>query len=521
MKKLLLSVMCLAAMWSCNTQDPENSKVDEGNIYMRLSLKMETKSGTDEDGDTNSNADPDYEVGSTSENNVNSVSIALVEKGGKGGYVTAKVTGDKLEEAVNPANTYIASFESQQLEPNATYYVYIYANCDAPAAFDADEVRDPATLNTMAAPNNFWMTNAYAANEVTLPSDLSPYTQAHSPFNLGAHSVERSVARFDFLSKNDNKFEILKENDVNATITLTSAAIINQSKNHYMFRRVSDDGSNNGWTVGGIETPRNYVVDTDYSAKANGYTENIKTNFNAHMTDPTNWSWIQLASLSQNDNWKGEGEKDHDPSDYKVMAYVKENTIPNIDEQEKGITTGVVFKGQITGNAIPTGEQKGMIFVFENVLYGNWEAVVTASQAPDAPATLINAVNKVQNAFGETAVTDPTDAATAKRFSDAGFTGYNPDADGNYYAYYYYWNRHNDNLDNARMGNMEFAVVRNNVYKLCVDKIAKFGHPDPKDPKNPDPDPEDPTDPDESLNYYFNVTVKVLPWVVRVNHIEF
>ena len=71
------------------------------------------------------------------------------------------------------------------------------------------------------------------------------------------------------------------------------------------------------------------------------------------------------------------------------------------------------------------------------------------------------------------------------------------------------------------MGNMEFAVVRNNVYKLCVDKIAKFGHPDPKDPKNPDPDPEDPTDPDESLNYYFNVTVKVLPWVVRVNHIEF
>ena len=45
------------------------------------------------------------------------------------------------------------------------------------------------------------------------------------------------------------------------------------------------------------------------------------------------------------------------------------------------------------------------------------------------------------------------------------------------------------------MGVMEFATVRNNVYKLSVNKITEFGHPgDPDD----DPDPEDPGDPDES-----------------------
>ena len=71
----------------------------------------------------------------------------------------------------------------------------------------------------------------------------------------------------------------------------------------------------------------------------------------------------------------------------------------------------------------------------------------------------------------------------------------------------------------ATMGTMEFAVVRNNVYKLCVDNIYKLGHPTPG--KDPDPDPEDPFDPDEDLNYYFNVTARVLPWTVRVNHIEF
>ena len=63
---------------------------------------------------------------------------------------------------------------------------------------------------------------------------------------------------------------------------------------------------------------------------------------------------------------------------------------------------------------------------------------------------------------------------------------------------------------------MEFAVVRNNVYKLCVDYITKLGHPAPGQPV---PDPVDPEDPNESGEYYFGVSVTVVPWVVRVNHI--
>ena len=89
---------------------------------------------------------------------------------------------------------------------------------------------------------------------------------------------------------------------------------------------------------------------------------------------------------------------------------------------------------------------------------------------------------------------------------------------------YYYWNRHNDNNDNSVMGIMEFCVVRNNVYKLAVTSINNFGHPVPGVDPNPDPvdpDPVDPDDPDEETNVYFNVSVKVLPWVVRVNNIEF
>lgn len=90
--------------------------------------------------------------------------------------------------------------------------------------------------------------------------------------------------------------------------------------------------------------------------------------------------------------------------------------------------------------------------------------------------------------------------------------------DSGYYCYYYYWNRHNDNGNNGVMGPMEFAVVRNNVYKLAVTEISKLGHP--RIPLN-DPDSPTPDTPDEKENVYITVDAKVLPWVVRVNNIKF
>ncbi|MBQ7998434.1 MAG: hypothetical protein IJ296_03830 [Bacteroidales bacterium] len=50
MKKLLISALCLAAMWSCSTDDPATPENQAGDMYMQLSLKMETKSGTNYQG---------------------------------------------------------------------------------------------------------------------------------------------------------------------------------------------------------------------------------------------------------------------------------------------------------------------------------------------------------------------------------------------------------------------------------------------------------------------------------------
>ncbi len=115
------------------------------------------------------------------------------------------------------------------------------------------------------------------------------------------------------------------------------------------------------------------------------------------------------------------------------------------------------------------------------------------------------------------------DAATKRKVKDeVGFTLYQSSKDEannpGYFCYYYYWNRHNDNGDSGAMGAMEFAVVRNNVYKLAVTKIDELGHP--RVSEN-DPDPKDPEDPDEKDDVFFKLAVEVLPWTVRVNNIEF
>ena len=494
---LLASALFIAA--GCEKSPVDQGTTDEGNVYMQFSVKMlSTRSQTDNEGEGNSNSDatPDTEVGLAKENTISTVDIVLV------GSNTVKATN--VTPVAADGSTYVAKFDKKTIAAGK-YDVYIYANCTSPETFAIDQTSD-ADVSAMTQDNKFWMTNAYAAAQVDITAEaLKACTTPQNPYNLGAHTVERSMARFDY--KQSGAFNM----GAGITLTLTDAALINQSKAHYMFRRVtagSEPTATNA-VVGGAEVPTNWVVDTDWSNKVAG-------NFDAQLSDPSNWHWTSLASLTTNDNYDG---------DYKIWCYAKENTIPGIDAQKHNVSTGVVFKAEITADATASAEvtaamaAKKRIYVFNNVLYGAWKDVKAAAETGTDP-TLQAAYN--QAATGVAADAEPTGAAAAA----AGFTGYSP-KNGTYYVYYYYWNRHNDNLDPYNMGVMEFAVVRNNVYKLAVDKISRFGHPTPPDPSNPDPDPEpdpdpvDPDDPDESVNYYFNVTVKVLPWTVRINNIEF
>ena len=282
--------------------------------------------------------------------------------------------------------------------------------------------------------------------------------------------------------------------------------------------------------------------------------------------------WIDDVLGNSEDN------EEYGKTGYRIWRYVTENSIPTNDNQRVGISTGIVFKGKllagsglaeknkdladaINGNyAIPEdlignvytynvdNKAYPILYVFQNVIYVGWNAGVkkAADEDDSQESDLYKAcyktvtvggvgktVTEFYNALVQAKGTDGENAALAafrEAATSAGFTLYQASDDGadnvedshdagvGYYCYYYYWNRHNDNGRINTMGPMEFAVVRNNVYKLMVTGITKLGHPRISDN---DPDPLDPEDPDENGDVYLTVSVDVLPWVVRENNIEF
>ena len=88
-----------------------------------------------------------------------------------------------------------------------------------------------------------------------------------------------------------------------------------------------------------------------------------------------------------------------------------------------------------------------------------------------------------------------TEGETAKEKEISGFV-----------VSYYYFIRHNYDSTTHVLGEtgpMQFAVVRNNIYKLSVTSLNGL------------PVPYDPSDPDEPQNAYISVELKVLAWAKR------
>lgn len=413
----------------------------------------------------------------------------------------------------------------------------------------------------------------------------------------GAISVERSVARFDFkdASPGNNTYDVVTDPEDDSKyiiqIQLTKMALVNMSKQFYYLRRVSPNGKNENTTLCGTETSANYVVDTDTDDKIGGESCNIiknntyadHFNFCLGHTYPedgvTKWAidptareqWYTstisdvLKGTEDNPDWNGT------TGDYRIWRYVIENTIPDdVDYQVNGISTGIVFKGQMiaVGEDDVEEDKKSslykaltkatgnpavdpILYVFDKQIYVSWtevraaaieqaqgsplydavfgtpkDDVIPAVAEGDKPAVYSNdetSADYLWNAWHnvEGGKTEANLKAFKKAATGNDFTIYESSIDegkAGYYCYYFYWNRHNDNGNNGIMGPMEFDVVRNNVYKLAVTGIRKLGHP--RVTEN-DPDPVDPENPDEDGDVYLSVSVKVLPWVVRINNIEF
>ena len=61
-----------------------------------------------------------------------------------------------------------------------------------------------------------------------------------------------------------------------------------------------------------------------------------------------------------------------------------------------------------------------------------------------------------------------------------------------------------------------YGVVRDNWYKLSVDKIGKIGTAEPVDPSTTTPDT-----PDDEIENFISVHVHIVPWVLRSQSVQF
>ena len=525
-----------------SANNEESTEESTSQVFMQFNLELpEVSRSTTQIG---GGSDAGVEIGKDYENQVSEVLVVITD-------ATEGSTYDKFiakSSVVTPSSanntTYVVPFKTTELTSSAGKSVNVYVYCNPTekltkaTTFDVNKdyyTLTDATNATIWTKNKFLMTNADKDYKRTLPANLDNYKVESNPFDLETIKVERAAARFDYKSSDDNETYTLMEDengDPEVTVTLTDMALVNLSKEFYYLRRVSADGTSTNATIGGTEMNTNYVVDTDYEWKGK-YSEETTDKashffyvYNPNSASTTDYAWTSISSLTSEDNdesWNS-GENANDKrKGYKIWRYATENTIPaQVSNQKKGITTGVAFKGEIKGvsddmRTLLNGTNT--VYVFDNILWGTWDNVKNAAEAKESGTTTL--ANPLLAAAYNKAMEDPdaSDTEIEKKAVTAGFTIFRPNTTTKKYeVLYYYWNRHNDNDNNGSMGPMEFAVVRNNVYKLSVTGVDKFGHPtDPDD----DPDPENPEDPDEEDDVYFKVAVEVLPWVVRINDIKF
>lgn len=574
-------IICAAGMMalglsSCSSDEPANGggqETDNGNLYARIQLFVPggSRSATDDfDGTTNS--EDGFEIGKTYENNVNDVTVVLATyDSGSKTYTPVAVSTSAATPAPgssNDAPVFNIVFRHDEIKASAEKTVYIFAYCNAqsmlnPATdFTASTFTDKIATIASAdeeqgiwAPGNFLMVNApnIAIPAVTLPSEaqlISAYNSPEKALDLGTVDVARAAARFDFKQLNSNLYDVYDvnaevQNDESriAQVQILAMAPVNIAKDFYLLPRVSGDGTDENWEYCGVETRNNWVVSPYWNDKKQDLAgSGLLAKFfyqtpTAVYSDEEYFNYTYLSNFNGEEdddaNW-GTGLSATDKSGYRIWRYVTENTLPAVASQKKGVSTGVVFKAEIK-NAKPgtilaqTMDAGKPVYSYLGTMYGDVAALRRMAASLNENNPLYKAYVKVfgtetlaKGDNGEFTVADAdlVDATSDKNANT--FKIYRPTKDlsgvNHYYVYYLYRNRHNDNKNNNQMAAMEFGTVRNNIYKLSITSISDFGHTGtPGD----DPDPENPDDPDESPKTYLKVACRVVPWMVRVNNIEF
>lgn len=438
--------------------------------------------------------------------------------------------GSGTDGTVPVDRTYTTQPQSVSLKPG-TYQVLLIANPGADwwsapqgGSLTLRAVRDHIQTSAWTEPQE-----GTFANFVMTSERDATVTLANNPRENPARAtvyVERMAARVDY--KAQSSYPCKDEQYKDATVSIVGAALVNNlTAGSYVLKRVSPDAAASSVSYLGLETAdatTNYVIDPYTTKKSDPAA--VKQYYGTWYADkatpdvdPAFWS-----SLTR----PGTALKGADNAGYLRIGYTLENTAAPADSAGR---TGIVFRAQFTPQGVTGYTQGQTFFTYGGVIYASVERLMTAVYGTASPVEkTFNTNDTWQTVLDYAAATllpsdpsgypewltaqaagkDPNAALTADEAACLGWKAYmravcgyenKPEAGGadrvainqggvntraalrtggvRTYAdgqcYYTYWLRHAADGDATKASPMEYAVVRNNVYKVDVTSVYSLG----------------------------------------------
>ena len=488
----------------------EKGQVNENEIKSAVAFFYQGNNGVNSDGSTKIMAVATFNVGSPTE------------------------PGNGID------RTYTTSPQQVDLK-NGTYNVIVVANPGADwwtgKSLTLDDVRNhiQTTAWTASGSNysDFVMTSAADA---TLTLNSNP---ENNPAKATVN-VERMAARLDY--KAEASYTCTDPAYPNATVKITGAALVNNlTAGSYIIKRVADDVNGTNPTYLGDETldagvQTNYVLDPWTAGKTsanNSFTIGSETKtakdlygewFGNISQDPNDWAaYVQPGT-----------EVTVGTEKWQRIGYTLENTTA-AEEAGKRYSTGVVFKATFHPQGVANYQDGATFFALGTHLFASMEDMMTYVYGADFSqfddkinacdnwaavktfaASLLDNDPSGYKAFllGQDEAQDLAQVKESLKWKAYMLNkcGYSASLNNNVYSvtldqnedtstrealqpygtrtyedatcYYTWWVRHSNDNDDTKKGIMEYAIVRNNIYKLTVNSIYSLGGPVPGEDEN-------------------------------------
>lgn len=460
-----------------------------------------------------------------------------------GGNTTIKAvvefnTINKIDETQSGVDRIYATGAKQIDLENGKYNVLVVANPGndkwwtgktLTLADVRDHIHTAAWTASESGYSNFVMTSAADA---TLTLESNPEDDPAT----AEVNVERMAARLDY--KTTGTYTCDDPAYPDATVEITGAALVNNlTAGSYLLKRVADD-VNGVPTYLGNETPdagvqTNYVLDPWTAVKTsanNSFTIGSETKtaedlygewFGNISQDPNYWAAYVQPGTSVSDG----------AETWQRIGYTLENTTA-AEEAGKRYSTGVVFKAKFHPQGVANYTDGETFFEYGTKIYASMENMMKnfyGSKFDELDglikkcetwgdvkqfitSTLLTNDPSGYNKYLEGQAEGKDDTETVSDFSSLTWSnymlnecGYSKDENGKVVldqngkvtrialkpygtrtyedatCYYTWWVRHSNDNDDTKKGIMEYAIVRNNIYKLTVNSVYSLGGEVPDD----------------------------------------